>query len=120
MFVAKRSLPVVATAIALSTSALRAEETLRDSKLICDTVEQVEAYVKADESGQPNPMATVNATGSVCGFGSIAYLKGQKLKELNTKHGVLEVVEILVVGQGADSVKPYKQISVFAVKGESQ
>jgi hypothetical protein len=53
-------------AVALCATAPRAEEALRGSRLICDTVEQVEAYIKADEDGEPNPMATVNANGLVC------------------------------------------------------
>jgi hypothetical protein len=51
------------TAIALGAGAPHAEETLHGSKLICDTVEQVETYVKADEGSEPNLMSAVNANG---------------------------------------------------------
>jgi hypothetical protein len=124
MVLDKRYLPLVAAAITLIATTVRAEEINPDEirrgiTLICDTVEQVEAYIKAEDDGVANPMTTVNATEMVCGLGAVAYVRGRKLKEIATKHGTLDVVEILVVGISSDPVTPYKQITVFRAKSEN-
>jgi hypothetical protein len=120
MIVERCCLALVAATITLA--APRAEDIHRGTGLICDTVEQIDEFIKADDAGE-DAMQTVNATAMVCGRGQVAYVKGQKLKEVATKHGVLEVVEITVVGIAFNGrfgpIAPFKQVAVFLAKGEN-
>ncbi len=111
---------LLVAAIACSPFKLRAYDVGHGSGIICDTVEQIDEFIKADDEGK-NPMLVVNAKTPVCGKGQVAYVKGQKLKEVLSKHGVFEVVEIIVVGVvfngRLDPVAPFKQITVFLAPG---
>ena len=116
----KRYLAPTAAAITLFATPLGAQELYRGTKLVCDTVEQIDAFVKAQEDGK-DALRVVNAEKAVCGFGQIAYLKGDKIKEVPIKEGTLEVYEILMVGLGYDGtfrpVKPQRQFTVFLAPG---
>jgi hypothetical protein len=111
---------LLVTGLALFPTSLRADEVRHGSGIICDTVEQIDEFIKADDEGK-DPMPVVNAKTPVCGRGQVAYVKGQKLKEVLSKRGVFEVVEIIVVGVvfngRLDPVVPFKQITVFLAPG---
>jgi hypothetical protein len=111
---------LLVAALALSPMTLRADEIRQGSGIICDTIEQIDEFIKADDEGK-DPMLAVNAKIPVCGRGRVAYVKGRKLKEVLSKHGVFEVVEIIVVGVvfngRLDPVAPFKQITVFLAPG---
>jgi hypothetical protein len=121
MLLDQRYLAPITAAIALFATPLSAQEVSRGTKLICDTVEQIDAFVRAQEDGQ-NAMALINAEKPVCGFGQIAYVKGGKVKEVLIKEGTLEVYEILMLGVGFNGmfrpVKPQRQFAVFLAKSE--
>ena len=112
----------IAAAIALFATPVGAQEIEHGTAVICDTVEQIDTLVQAKEDGK-NPMAVVNAEKPVCGVGNIAYVKGEKIKELSTKEGVLEVFAILWVGTSVQgmfrAVKPEKQFTIFPADGEN-
>jgi len=111
---------LLVTGLALFPTSLRADEVRHGSGIICHTVEQIDEFIKADDEGK-DPMPVVNAKTPVCGRGQVAYVKGQKLKEVLSKRGVFEVVEIIVVGVvfngRLDPVVPFKQITVFLAPG---
>ena len=111
---------LLVAALVLSPTTLRADEVRQGSGIICDTIEQIDEFIKADDEGK-DPMLAVNAKTPVCGRGQLAYVKGQKLKDILSKHGVFEVVEIIVVGVvfngRLDAVTPFKQITVFLAPG---
>ena len=122
MILDKRYVASIATALALFATSARADDFYRGTGLICDTVEEIDAFIKADDEGK-DPMQTVNAAEPVCGVGSVAYIEPQKLKEVISKHGVFEVVEITVVGVAVNGrfnlVTPLKQITVFMAEGKN-
>ena len=122
MILDKRYLASIATALAVLATSARADDFYRGTGLICDTVEEIDAFIKADDEGK-DPMQTVNAAELVCGVGSVAYIAPQKLKKVISKHGVFEVVEITVVGVAVNGrfnlVTPLKQITVFMAEGEN-
>jgi hypothetical protein len=113
----------VAATICLATQ-VRAQEIKHDTGLVCDTAEQVEAVMAAyDKSDNwQASLVAVNAEKVVCAVVSVAFIQGDKIKELHTKLGTLDEVEITVVGAitsgGIRPIKPEKQVTLFKPKGQ--
>ena len=115
---------LIAAVIALSAATARGEEIRNGTGLICDTAEQIAAYLQADGDGKNAAAALSLVNGDaapVCGIASIAYVPGSRLKQVLTKQGVLDVVEIIVVGANVNGtfqpISPQRQITVFAARG---
>src|SRR4051812_13923122 len=88
---------------------------------MCDNADQIEQVMLAyDKSRDWNTsLVAVNAEKVICAAANILYLKGDKIKELNTQDGHFNVVEILVVAAVRASgiqPNPEKQVTIFRPK----
>ena len=119
-----RYIPIyVAVLAALATPCL-AENPEEGTGLVCDKPEEIVSVMELyDQSRDWNAaIAGVNATKVVCAVSHILYLRGAKLRELDTKDGLFNIVEILVIGAiMAGTVRPIaaeKQVTLFRPKGQ--
>ncbi len=126
MFVHKRYLTSLVAAVALFATPLHAQDIhQQDTGLVCDTVEQVDSVMAVyDKLGDWHAaLVGINATNIVCAVAAVAFYKGKTVKQITTKQGTFDEVEILVVGVpttgGLRPVPPEKQITLFTVKGEN-
>lgn len=114
----------IAATICLFATQVRAQEIKHDTGLVCDTAEQVEAVMAAyDKSDNwQASLVAVNAEKVICAVVSVAFIQGDKIKELHTKIGTLDEVEITVIGAittgGFRPIRPEKQVTLFKPKGQ--
>ena len=116
----KRYLASIATALALFAASARADDFYRGTGLICDTVEEIDAFIKADDEGK-NPMQTVNAAEPVCGVGPFPTSSRRSSNKSCQSMACLRSSENTVVGVAVNGrfnlVTPLKQITVFMAEG---
>lgn len=88
----------LAATIGLATEA-RAQSPEEGTGLVCDSAAQVEQVMTTYEKSRNwnAAMVAVNAEKVVCAVSHIAYVKGNKVGEIDTKDGHFNIVEILVV-----------------------
>jgi hypothetical protein len=125
MFVHRRYLASLAAAVALFATPLHAQDIQQDTGLVCDTVEEVDSVMAVyDKSGDWHAaLVGINATNVVCAVATVAFYKGKTVKQITTKQGTFDEVEILVVGVpttgGLRTIPPEKQITLFVAPGDN-
>lgn len=121
-------IPVLIAALSLPAAAY-AQEVEIGTGIICDTAVQLEEVVKtATETRSLGvSMERVNAaaggTTPACAVASVAFVRGETVKQISTPDGLRDIVQIYVVGAvlGPGSVRPVQplpQFTLFKAKGE--
>ena len=119
-----RYIPIYVAVLAALTTPCLAENPEEGTGLVCDKPEQIVSVMESYEQSRNwnAAMAGVNPTKVVCAVSHILYLKGAKVRELDTKDGHFNIVEILVVAAvyptGVRPVPPEKQVTLFRPKGQ--
>lgn len=126
-----RICPLLIVSLAFLSAPARAQDTQEEEMreistgvgLVCDTKEQIESLVKADENSDQftATLHEINAGKAACGVANIAYIRGDKIGQVRTRKGLHEIFEITVmaadVGGVMRPIPPEKQVIAFLVKG---
>ncbi len=76
-----------------------ADEGIKAGKgLLCDTKEQVIEAVKHFDEGRNGAEEVNKKHPNACGIFTVAYRPKEKIGEINSKHGTLDIVAIEVIG----------------------
>jgi len=69
-------------------------------------------------------MLGINTPTIVCAVATVAYVKGDRVKQITTKDGTFNLVKITVVGVptvgDVRPVVPQKQVTIFRPKGQER
>lgn len=102
-----------------------AQEVEVGTGVVCDTSEQVSAFVKHMNEGKTSEVAVdaINSeAANACGILPVAYIRGDKVGTVRTKSGKADIVSIIIVGvfDGTRWIRaqPIPQFTLFLTKDE--
>lgn len=93
--------------------------------LVCDSQEQIEAFVALNKDDSPTALEAVNAKygKDSCGILTVAYLKGDEVSTVKAPGGLVHVTRIRIVGiydghSWMRLAEPYGQFTPFFEKAQ--
>lgn len=106
-----RIMLMIAALLAFASQAVAQEQAQVARTLYCDTQEQLESLMKADDAG--NFEKAWQESQKVCGTGTLVYMVSKKFNQLRIKDGTFDITEVTVIAKfgplGLMSVPPVKR-----------